>query len=143
MGISSDGVLVYGIHLGSLVDGDFECPEFDEDGSEDFESWAENRLLESVGFTETAWQAAKRYQRKANAIDRLKVKIVSHCSYDYPIYFLALNEIYAYRGYPKQLDPSLLQIEEGQDSALTEALVLLNIKVEDSTPHWWLASLWG
>jgi hypothetical protein len=142
MGVSSDGLLVYGYDLGELDD--WEPAWQDED--EDFAESVMTRLLVASGFTETDWQVDGYFARKSEAEERLGVELVTHCSYDYPMYVLGAAEFRAYRGYPKALDLAELsnpEVLSGWNAKLASALEVLEITPEQGHPQWILCSIYG
>jgi len=101
-------------------------PEFNDD--EDPISWAD-------------WSRADKLSEEIKTrIADLHIRIDSHCSCDYPIYFICTEESFmrANRGYPKTL-----QLATGPTATkrIKEACALLDIHYEE--PRWWLASYWG
>lgn len=150
MGISSDGILVYGYDLGD----DFDTPPWysDEDEDEGFAETAVAYLLEKSGlFTETDWEAEGYYKRKFEAENKVGVTIIYHCGYDYPMYILAPkddhSEFRAYRGYPKYLEADHLNIPEEVraewDAKLEWALKELQMTPINKSPQWILTSILG
>jgi len=126
MGMSSDGILFWGI---TLKDG--ECPwdndTFDYDTYE-WQRWACQRL----GFKdkEDLWSVEK----------DTGVVLGTHCSYDYPMYFIGVKDSVqtANRGYPVDAE-----FEVGADwqEKLKEFCEALDIPV--TNPRWILASRMG
>lgn len=77
MGVSTDAILAYGYDL----EEDEGVPEdFTENGGDLGEY-----LGKRAGLSEDDWQGQSALARKC------PVEIISHCSGDYPMYFLALN----------------------------------------------------
>ena len=75
MGVSTDAILAYGYDL-------------EEDGvPEDFAETGDlgEYLGKLAGLSEDDWQGQRALEREC------PVEIVSHCSADYPMYFLAIN----------------------------------------------------
>lgn len=158
MGTSTNGILFYGYNLGGGEDewhieeageyGEWEPDWYDaedEDGP-DIVTAAENRLLASVGFTETDWRADGYFSRQAEAEARLGVVVDSHCSGDYPIYFLAAHKITVRRGYAEEIDLTQLEasrVEQDWDGKLRAAVEALGITPKQAKPMWLLVSYWG
>lgn len=162
MGTSTDAMLMYGYHLGS-DDGGWLIEEVDEYGSIDYSrvEWlaeyseddeidvvdlAEKRLLASVGFTETDWQAEGFYERQEAAEDRVGVAFESHCSDQVPMYVLCAAKYLAYRGDALPLDLGQLVArvaDDGLDAKLSVALATLGITPKQKRPAWLLCSYWG
>lgn len=131
MGVSSDGILVFGIELG-LED---ELPEFlyTEDGDEiDFDEMVDGELgTHDLPYSERV------KARKAYPVD-----LVCHCSYDYPMYILAVpgTEISASRGYPHEFTNGLPTVTQEQIDAFKEWAAEHDIEGE---PCWVLTSMYG
>lgn len=73
----------------------------------------------------------------------MPVEIVTHCSYDYPMYILAAvgTETTASRGYAQNIDDSL----KGHEEAIQKLLEFIkeeNVELEGE-PSWLLYSMWG
>lgn len=159
MGQSTNAMLMYGYHLGG-PDGGWEIQQADEfggldvnqipwlrlDDESDFITQAEQKLLESVGFTETDWQADGYFDRERAAEARLGVTFESHCSGDYPMWVLAAAEMTAYRGDARIVDLAALAqqvADEGWDDKLAAAVEALGITPKQAKPAWLLCSYWG
>ncbi len=67
------------------------------------------------------------------------VELVTHCSYDYPMYGLAVVSTTAWRGSPSAVDTA--PPTDAQIAALKAACEAIGWPY--SEPQWWLASLWG
>jgi hypothetical protein len=158
MGTSTDAILFYGYNLGSSED-EWHIEEAGEDGEwepdwydakdgddDDIVTAAENRLLASVGFTESDWRVDGYYERKGHAEARVGVELDSHCSGDFPIYFLAAHKIVARRGYAEEIDLTQLEasrVEQDWDGKLRAAVEALGITPKQAGPKWLLVSYWG
>lgn len=126
MGVSTDGLLWYGVSLG---DDDEEIGERISDivnGPEDSDTYLYGdgrEWLAEHGLT--------------------GVEFVHHCSHDYPMWGLALagTLVRAYRGTPKSVTLRVISPEE--DALLTAALEALGLDVPFDKYGWKLASLWG
>ena len=88
MGVSTDAILVFGIDLGEDAEDLFEVRN--EDGDFEFD----NVLLADAGLKdwnhETEPYEAYR-ARLQEAKKKAGVDLVIHCSYDYPMYILAVS----------------------------------------------------
>jgi hypothetical protein len=138
MGVSTDGILVFGFLLeeeGELdhllgLDGD----EFDdfvakEAGSPEYKD-------DMTDEERSAW-----YNGLNAAVDACPVEPITHCSYDYPLHIISIRgtENRAARGYPVEVelnDPSPEKI-----AAAKEWCEKYGIPWQE--PKWYLASLWG
>ena len=70
----------------------------------------------------------------------------SHCSGDYPIYYLAAHQITAYRGDAKEIDLTQLEalgVEQGWDGKLRAAGDALGVTPKQAGPKGLLVSYWG
>lgn len=155
MGTSTNAILAYGYDLGGsdgyLVDeaseyGGLPDAWYANEADHEFQEEAERRLLVSVGFTETNWQAPGHFARKREAEQRCGVEIVAHCSGDYPMYILAAHRLTVRRGDVEQLDLEELQtdpVTQGWDDKLRAALVALGLTPKQQEPAWLLCSYWN
>jgi len=145
MGISSDGIIAYGIDLGEGLDDD-ECNEFPWQDREkydgEFREWV---LREILGFTEEWYDGNEGYFDRQNAVLKpFPLEMVSHCSYDYPMYFLSIKgtERRASRGYPTFIE-GLPEVTSKQRSALKEFAEEYNFKYDEEKVGWHLFSMYG
>lgn len=74
----------------------------------------------------------------------LPVDVVLHCSYDYPMYIIAVTgtEHSARRGYPKAIDPAALVVTGEQIEAMKKFCGEHGIEIPGE-PQWYLSSMWG
>lgn len=152
MGVSTNGVLLYGYNLSS-GDSEWAVREVGEYGQlqvdwfgeddDDFHAVAEARLLASAGFTET-WSSENEgyFAREREAKARLGVKFETYCSLDYPMYALAAKGSVhtAYRGDCK---PVSFAVQPEWDDQLRRALKVLGMTPTQERAQWLLCSLWG
>lgn len=152
MGQSTDGLLVYGYHLDTSDE--FHIQEVDEYGGPDperfdwydgldFVGQGKQRLLASVGFTETDWRVDGYFERERAAKAAVGVKFESHCSDECPMYFLAAHTVRVARGYPQVVDFAALTEQakaEDWDGKLAKAVEALGITPTQDGPRWFLAS---
>lgn len=145
MGTSTDAILAFGINLdedlpekfrAAVMDPDNEFPEFSrlicrEAGIEEL----------AEGSSEEAVDA--HYQRVREAEDKYPLALISHCSYEYPLYVLAVarTETRARRGSPQEINPSTLAVTDEQIKALREFCERYDI--EYTEPTWLLFSNWS
>lgn len=183
MGVSTDGILAYGINLGGVEDDAdlFWLPKdedgdtiYDEnEGEPNFETWWEeqngvsskaiwaeyyaweklnktgeyehdSKLVEKYEKLNPQWRKKldKYYDDARRVRDDCPVELVMHCSYDYPMYILAVknSQFTASRGYPEEIDPENLHISEEDLDNFNEFIDTYKI---EGSPKWWLASMWG
>lgn len=152
MGVSTDGKISYGIEFPE----GFYFPWVDHDDIEDwwldvngykppFEIYDEEG--EYIGGVRPSDETIKAYfesRRIFHEKHPLPVELVNTCSYDYPMYILALKGtvMTANRGFPKTFDPASLT--KGEDpNRLIEFCRTHNIDTGDKQPAWYLSSFWG
>lgn len=72
----------------------------------------------------------------------LPIELLMHCSFDYPMYILAVpgTVIYAPRGYPKSFNPIGLNVTETGVAILRKFCQEYGIVGKEG---WWLSSLWS
>lgn len=145
MGQSTDAYLYYGF---SLEEGEFEEIIEQDTGEEldDYECW----IIEKVG-------GPKRpdyiegdpdgifdsfLDEKINFEKTLTVFVSSHCSCDYPIYFVYIKESFfsAYRGYPVVFTPDLPKTNPEWIEQIKQFCEKTGIPYRD--PRWELSSMW-
>jgi Ni,Fe-hydrogenase maturation factor len=155
MTTSTDAVLVYGYNLGGDAQGwlvaeagelgEWNPPWLKPDDEIGIVDAAEVALLASVGFTEDYGWSVGYYDRQREALARVGVWLVTHCSGEAPMYFVAAHEVTVSRGDVEVLDLHDLERrrqEEDWDGKLQRALATLQINL-NATPAWLLASYWG
>lgn len=138
MGVSTNGLLFYGI---LLEEDEGEFIETIHPMGNDFD--IEDYIMEKYGFT-MKWEEGEDNEDYYNK--RFKVKatipciILTHCSYDYPLYYLALKKANysASRGNPEEVNFSL-----PPDADDTIKKFCDKVGIPYSKPKWYLASLWG
>ena len=128
MGVSTDAYLFFGFDFFAPASGKGNSPQWREEGDDRFywSEWASSRQLREQGISDK--------------LEKLNIYIGSHCSSDFPIWFICTEESYvcAWRGYPKE---AKMEAGENAVARLKEACELLGIEFEE--PKWWLASYWG
>lgn len=126
MGVSTDGILVFGIDLGD------EIPEF-MDGYDDW--W---HFTDVVAGLEDAEYKLRNEFRENYAVD-----LVQHCSYNYPMYILAINgtEHRNSRGYLTEIDPTEMVVSQEKIDKLKTFCEEYGIEWQE--PKWYLCSMWG
>jgi hypothetical protein len=154
--ISSDGLLIYGYDLGAEEEWE-DLPEWfkglpDAPDYDGFVDAALEYLMKQSGlFTETDWEAEGYWQRKHAAELEMGIDIAYHCSYEYPMYILAIKakqgEHRAYRGSPIYIEADTLNIppaiKDEWDAKLRWAVDTLGIKTVIKEPSWILTSILG
>jgi hypothetical protein len=154
MGMSADGLLVYGYDLGGSAEwkiretGEYGEPNLPWYGDEDdFGTVAMRRLrAEVAGFTET-WETRTGdgyHTREREADKSLGVDLEFYCSHDYPMHILGAAKICVDQGYTHLLDfDDLRQRQEGCDEKLQRAITALGVTPLQDRPGWLLASIYG
>ena len=154
MGTSTDGQICYGI----AFEEEFEFP-WDGDYDDIDEWWIYGvhgykpsfELYDSDGGyldgREPSKEETSRYYDERRAFAEahpLPVELVTHCSYDYPMYILAVKGslISNSRGFPVEIAPSSLSVADADRQALLRFCVDHGIEHDDE-PKWLLTSMWG
>jgi len=140
MGISSDGILFYGIMF-DWEDGNE--PWADDEGGD--EAWVCDKLGISDkepkhdDYKSQDWKDYWEYKRERLA--DIGIEFVLHCAYDYAMWGLAISPtiLRAYRGYPKEIDS--IDIAEEWNEKLRAFCELVGVPY--SEPKWWLCSVYG
>lgn len=117
MTTSTDGILVYGIHL------------------QDRE-WGDEDLLDAYGWPgeEPQWTWLR---------ENVPVDFSYHCCAEYVMTVLTIRgaEYIAPRGSPLVITPAMLQIKPQWNKQIKEACERLGVTYVE--PQWWLQSWWG
>jgi hypothetical protein len=76
---------------------------------------------------------------------RLDVELDSHCSHDYPMWYIAVESktVTARRGDVKEITSATLEIDPTWDAKLREYAAAFEIDLGDQVPGWCLVSYWG
>ena len=154
MSTSTDAILFFGV----LLDEDQELPW--EDSDDEFGGWFIRN--------ETAWKPAKecydengehlpgvteedvtQYWAEFRDYEPKHFEIVYHCSYEYPMFGLALKDctLRAYRGYPKVVNfGEIISAEKAlalpdDRQVLDDFIKKHGLKVSEY--GWYLVSMWG
>lgn len=147
MGVSTDAILAFGFDLGDDEDRSiaevFNAPEGDDDGF-DFDEWVGQKAGAiypegHAGIDSPEYVAYS--TKKREAVDSCPVELITHCSYDYPMYFLAIRgtEVRAWRGEPKPI-----HIERPAQAKIDAMKLFCEQNgVEWQEPAWHIFSLWG
>lgn len=132
MGVSTDGILVFGIDLGE------EELEFLHDFENDFDEF-----LHSLSGLPDYGEPGHDYVKDRDFVNSYPVDLVWHCSYQYPMYILAIRgtETTAARGYPQKIDPSSLVVANEKIEFLKKFCETYGIEWQE--PKWYLCSMWG
>ena len=152
MSISSDGIIAYGYNFPE----GFEFPW----GNDDIIDW----WIDTVHgykppfkvFTATGdYLAPKPPQSRideyfahrrnfADALPKLDVEMVIHCSFDYSMYIMAIpgTNMSVCRGYPEPIPDGFIRHDPEWDRILADFCNKYDIKIPGD-PSWWLTSLYG
>lgn len=136
MGVSTDAILAFGFDLGDDLPGKLgEYLASYEDGYFDFEEF----IATTCGVGPDEWE--KYTAAKTAALENCGAEITTHCSHDYPSYFLHVPgaKQRARRGDPKKVE--LPQIGAEQIDALRAFCDLNGIDWQE--PAWHIFSYWG
>lgn len=132
MGVSNDAIIAYGLDLGE------EIPEglqalYDQHEVDGFEE-----LIDALtGIAKEDWVTRFR------ARDNFPVELIGHCSYDYPMYFLAIRgtQKRASRGCPEPVSIDHFKISNEQIIAFNRFCV--DIGVDPAEAYWQIFSMNG
>ncbi len=135
MGISSDGMLFFGIDFGEDLPEPFAGLE--DDGGFDFDEWLCERAGLPYKGTETDWEG----REAAKAACPVEYEI--HCSYDYAMHIFCARGLgwRASRGYPVEIDPKNLIVP--QETIDRMKAWFDEVGLPWSEPKWILCSLYG
>jgi len=148
MGVSTDAILAFGFDLGADEDqplaARFGEEESDDGESFDFEDWVARRAgaVYPEGHSGIDSDEYKAYSAKRDAaFAACPVEMVMHCSYDYPMYFLALrgSKTRAWRGTPSAVNPT--PPSDAQVTAMQAFCAEHGIEWQQ--PGWHIFSMWG
>jgi len=136
MGISSNGILVFGIAY-EEDENDFPW------ASCDFEEWYSREVC---GVKEADFERCDDYwDARRAAAKSAPVDLVLHCMYDYPMYILAPRNTFVSnsRGFPKEIDVTAYSLEKqaAWRKVLQEFCETHGIFFKE--PKLWLCSLMG
>jgi hypothetical protein len=152
MGVSTDGQICFGI---AFEEG-FEFPWGDDDEG----NWWTDQVNgykppfslyddkgNFLGGKRPPQDQMDRYYdhlREFEAAHPMPVKVVNYCSYDCPMYILAVPSSFMKnsRGFPKDFDPSKLVVSDQEREELLAFCRDHGIEFEGE-PKWYLSSLWG
>lgn len=132
MGTSTDAILVFGFEIG----GEDEPPEFLDEFDGDFESFLDSLSgLPEYGEEGHSFDAQFEYRKNCPA------SMTLHCSYDYPMYILAVNgtETRSSRGTPREIGS--MDVSDSDVSAFKAWCESNDIEYKE--PKWLLCSMWG
>lgn len=164
MGTSTDAHLYFGFDIYSEDDSCDDQDFYDNFVSRIEEDWAEIwadklGLKDESGFfkdNEYAFEAGtpeyieadKKWHDFRDKVRKIKdesiIDIDIHCYIDCPTYFVCLKRSHSYasRGYPSEVDPSLLtSITDEEIQEMKEFCEFLGIPWQE--PKWYIASYWG
>lgn len=133
MGTSANAILAFGFDLGEELPEALTHidPEDDDADGWEFDQW----IVERLGL------ADQDYDVRRSAVQAFPFDLITHCSYDYPMYFLAARgtEQVARRGYPTAV--AMKEATPEQVQAMRDFCAEFGI--EWSEPQWQIFSLWG
>ena len=142
MGQSTNAILAFGFDLGEPSEELLKAfgTDPDNDSSIDFEQWIETQagLVYPAGGTDKAYRAYRKARDAAAAA--CPVDLITHCSGDYPMYFLAVRgtEMTAHRG-----DPTAVTIEAVAPEKIQAMRELCEKHgIEWKEPGWHIFSMW-
>lgn len=134
MGVSTDAILCFGVDLSEDYEDLLPWQQLEDDDN-DFDTW----VARISGADTDDWKAIK------EAAEKCPVELVSHCSYDYPMYIVAVRgtKITARRGSPKVISLDAI----GGDDFIERQIAAERFCEEHGIPcgdfQWLLCSMWG
>jgi hypothetical protein len=139
MSVSTDAQLYYGIQL----DEGFTFPWYNEE-EDDIPEWTDV-FCRKHGIEISNYDTFDQYWDAKSTLmyEKLRCNIDSHCSGDYPMYYVCIKEteILASRGYPQEIDHEHFLVRSYWDQQLKDFCELMELPY--SKPSWWLSSYWG
>lgn len=150
MGVSTDGIVCFGILLDEDVELPWESGEWEEDS--DIEGWWRATRGYQEPFVIADWDAVSDDQMRAYYEHRREweeehpcpVEPVNCCSGEYPMWILAVpgSVQTAHRGLPQTLE--VPTVHEAAGEQLLKFCVTYGIEIEEGNkPQWWLCSYCG
>lgn len=146
MGVSTDAILAFGFDLGDEEDVTlaerFGAEE--DDDSFDFDEWIGKQAgaVYPAGYAGiNSPEYVAYYEKLQAAIAACPVEVITHCSYDYPMHFLALRgtEARAWRG-----KPQTVQTEPPPPERIAAMRAFCEEHdIEWKEPQWHIFSMWG
>jgi hypothetical protein len=160
MGMSTDGMLVYGFDLGSYEHGEgWKFKELDGDGEpvfpwyttgEDFVEALERALLATVhGFDpdrETYPDSQSYYRAEKAAKERLGLEVVRYGHIEYSGWILAANTLTIHQSETRAINPHYLiyrPISSRWNNNLIHAVKDIGMSFENNWPSWLLTAETG
>lgn len=156
MGVSTDGIICYGIALEEGIELPWDNDEWDNDEEEwwmyevcgyqnPFElfdkrgNWIPG--MENDEEKHRQYYDQRREFREAHPIP---IKVVRHCSGEYTMYIIAVPRtvLVASRGYPESFDPEEMYITDEEHFSVINFCDGHSIDRGEELPRWWLCSMW-
>ena len=130
MGVSSNGILVYGINF------DEEPPEFIEAFDNDFDDY-----LNSLSGLPEYGQPGHDFAAQRAFRETVPADMTMYCSYEYPMYILAVRgtETVVHRGYVKDIE----SLEVPADRVEAFKAWCIDRGIQNPEPKWLLCSMYG
>jgi hypothetical protein len=140
MGVSTDGILCFGIDLGEDIEDYAELARI----FEEFDGDAEDYFASLAGVPEYGAPDFPGYKERDRRIAALPISLVRHCSGEYPMHILTIpgTEITARRGDPVCVYTAQLQVEPERVTAFLAWCAEHDIDVPEQGPQWILCSMW-
>lgn len=133
MGNSADAYLVFGLNFGE------EIPESLENDYDSYNDFIEDAILVDEGLTDS-----DPYEVKEEAYKKAPVTLVTHVSYDYPEYVIAVpgTQRMAWWGNPLTVTSDMLSVAKEKVDAYKKWLQDHDIDLP-CEPHWMIVTRWG
>lgn len=132
MGQSTNAILAFGFDLGELNDANWQVMLDGKLADCDYD--VEAFLLDDFGSDADC----------AQDITKVPIDIITHCSNDYPMYFLAVRgtKRVATRGHPTDIDTSMYGVENAEKQRAMKAFCNRH-DIPWQEPKWHIFSMWG
>lgn len=134
MGVSTNGILVFGTPIDEESDSLSFLKEFDND----FDTFVDSLSgLPRWGEKNHDWNKTHNFR------NNYPIDLTLHCSLDYPMYILSIRgtQTTAYRGYVEIIDPNDLVVSKDKIDKLK--VFCDEYGIEWQEPKWYLVSMWG
>lgn len=143
MGQSTNAIMAFGFDLGEELPDSFEA-NAEDDGEDDGGFESDDFLLRDYDAGIPEWQpglSPDYWKDKRDALAKIPVDLIQHCSGDYPMYFLAVRgtQRTATRGNPTQASQYLI----GQDEIDALRAFCDKHGIEWQEPKWYIFSMWN
>jgi hypothetical protein len=159
MGVSTDGVISYGIPFEEGFKFPWDDPAFDSDIEKWWKDvqgyaplhddlWDENGDY-GEGYTGEKLEEEQDHERAFMKTHPLPIAIENYCSYDCPMYMITLSRgLTNRRGYPEEIDVGMFDVGSEERKSLIDFCEEYikpceGYEMPELDPKWYLSSYWG